>query len=1120
MNAPAETSRLNPGQRAALDLDRDLLVDAGAGAGKTQVLGLRFVAALETGRARVAEMVAFTFTDKAAAEMRDRVQLLLARRVNELLAQGTSTAALANLQRAQREFHQNHISTVHSFCHRLLAEYAWEAGLEPGARILPERDQRSLRDEAVRRVLLNQSAEPDPELEPALRTLGTAMRYGALRELLQRALAERAVIGRALENAARAWAQPEREIERRRRRLARISGLVVRPVLVCLKKLDLGAVRGATAGDTLREKVVAVAAAAVSDTPWPALQPLLLTKGGDPRSFGKAGAKDKWKHAPHAMQDTRDVIGQAANLLAEQAEVLGAYVFDESHERRAGEALKALTVVFSRLLPEYERACAGALDFLDLELRAIALLREQPETRHRVAGGIRLLLVDEFQDTNPVQAELFALLRDADATPGRFFAVGDAKQSIYGFRGSDVSLFFHAAREVQRRNQRSGAAARPPRLPWQLAGPDTPEVRNGLVRLAANYRTVPPVLELGNRLFERLLRREYYRDFDARPQDMTPGRDPVRPGRPLAELHLLPMPSNVVSEKEDNDDEEPGAVGITADQATWVAGRVLALRSQGVALKDIAILVRRGTKNHEYRQAFNRAGLPLLVMGETGLLGTQEACDCLNLLRVLANTRDEAAVLGLLRSPFAAVSDRTLTELALDETLDRKGGLLGRARGWQQQRADQRLGEFLPALDALLARAGHEPPAVLLAEALSRFGYLLAVSTGPGSEQRVANVQALQDLVRATQARFPSLAPLVRELRARAEDNDEPQGKPDSDADGVRLMTIHKAKGLEFPVVIIPQMGDKRHKAASGALRHLPARATHPLGLWLPSMAEHDRGKSRPDYAAWRAGLAAREREEAEALRVFYVAYTRAKERVIMVGTMGEEIRPDSWAGRLLRGLGIEAWHENSTDAGLSLHWHDSLPVQGGLSNQAQLARVHAALQSGRLPVPTAVDDTLAAVAARPEPASWSDPQAGELGTLVHAGIERAIRVGSIEAGVVDARAAGHVRNALQALRTLRPAVEIPEHSLVHAGRTLRLDLLRKLSDTEYEIVDYKTDRVEGDLKAAAESRHGQQLRAYAVALKAHLAARSISARVRLLVCFTAPENLQPEQRLVEIAEC
>src|SRR5690606_22456705 len=145
MKAPAACDDLNDGQRAALDLSRDLIVTAGAGAGKTQVLGLRYLALLEEGLARVHEIVAFTFTDKAAAEMRERVQGLLLARIDELRIAKEHTL-LERLLKAQREFHLNRISTVHSFCRKLLSDFAWEAGLEPGAPLMDERVQQLTRE--------------------------------------------------------------------------------------------------------------------------------------------------------------------------------------------------------------------------------------------------------------------------------------------------------------------------------------------------------------------------------------------------------------------------------------------------------------------------------------------------------------------------------------------------------------------------------------------------------------------------------------------------------------------------------------------------------------------------------------------------------------------------------------------------------------------------------------------------------------------------------------------------------------------------------------------------------------------------------------------------------------
>ena len=212
MNAPRAAASLNDAQCAALDLSRDLLVSAGAGAGKTQVLGLRMLAILEEGLASIGDIVAFTFTDKAAAEMRERVQRLLLARIQEI--HGSDKQRLARLKQAQSEFARNRISTVHGFCHRLLREYAWEAGLEPRAPILDDRAQALARERAIKRVLFQTDVEEQPELVQSLVRLGSVVRLYSLTESLNRMLRERVFVAGPLRRAAELWFDPAAEIAR------------------------------------------------------------------------------------------------------------------------------------------------------------------------------------------------------------------------------------------------------------------------------------------------------------------------------------------------------------------------------------------------------------------------------------------------------------------------------------------------------------------------------------------------------------------------------------------------------------------------------------------------------------------------------------------------------------------------------------------------------------------------------------------------------------------------------------------------------------------------------------------------------------------------------------------
>jgi ATP-dependent helicase/nuclease subunit A len=1100
MTRPASTLNLNAGQRAALDLHRDMIVSAGAGAGKTQVLGLRVLALLEEGLANVDQVVAFTFTDKAAAEMRERVQRLLMDRITELEA-SRDKQRLPQLKQAQAEFSRNRISTVHSFCYRLLKEYAWEAEVEPRAAILDERRQASARDAAIRNVLLRADLSGDATLGGALARLGAAMSFRELGAAIAKLLRERNVLGPALQLAAQQWAEPDVETRRRRDAHAALLADALGPVVETLSTIDVAAVTRAVAGDKLREPALELVQLCRQPDAQ-RLAEILLTKDMR-KARSPGGAAGKWKHDPDALEHTRQAFGAAGEAMLSVVERVP-LTFDEVFERRAGAVLRDLWAVFERAQEAYTDACAGGLDFLDLELRSIRLLRERPDVCDELVRRFRYLLVDEFQDTNPVQAELFELLTRGDSTPGRFFAVGDAKQSVYGFRGSDVSIFNRALVEVPARNAVSGAGARAMQPAWSLECDDTPEQRNGIVRLEHNYRTVEPLLALGNRVFRNIFTVEQPRPFDAQSQDMIAGGVNVPVPLTPVELHLLAKPG-----REDEDARRD-------DEAELVAQRVERLHESGVAFSEIAILVRRSTRNHEYRNAFARHNLPLLVVGESGLWETQEGLDCLNLLRVLANPFDDIAMLGLLRSPFAGLSDRYLTELAL--RADREAPLLMRLQ--QDTHAPRQAREFLARFEALRMRAGKEPPALLLNEALSASAYALAVGCGFDAEQRLANVERAAEIVRQMQREFPCLATLVRELLNRVESGDtEAQGAPDAGAEGVRLLTAHKSKGLEFPVVIVPDLAGGGG-GNYGVLRSRPAESDHPLGIWLRATDEESLGDSQCDLYGHLAAHAERERAAAEEKRVLYVAWTRARARLILVGTVADEFENQTWAHQLLRALRVGARGDPSAEPALELTWHDKIERAEPIPHTPAAAAARQALEAGQLRLPATPDTSLLAPA-RPAEDLFVAPEAAEFGTLVHAALERRIRAAGAELGAVNAADLGkHVSRATEALASLGKARrELPEFGLITPDGARRLDLLREMDDGVYEIVDYKTDRLEDDAATHAEREHGAQLREYAAALHAMLAARGKPPKaVRTYVCFTAPDGLNARQRLVEIS--
>ncbi|CAG0995789.1 ATP-dependent helicase/nuclease subunit A [Planctomycetaceae bacterium] len=1118
--APAECEKLNDAQKAALDCERDLLVDAGAGAGKTLVLSLRVLALIEEGRARVSEIVAFTFTEKAAAEMRARVQDLLLKRIAQLehLAAKDSeiNERLKRLRAARGEFNLCRISTVHAFCHRLLAEHAWEAGLEPGAPMLEDREQRLTRDAAINRVLTRTRENDDAECASALTRLGAIARLSDLRAMFDRMLRERHEVQPALAHALAAWSDPEAELERRRRAHATLLETALVPALNVLKKLPLKALSSVKAGDTLRGEIEAVMAAA-RGCPEPesarALAKALLKGDGEPKAFAKGNRKN-WASALEAMESALEALREAAALLSEYAGEVLSFELNDEHELRTAATLRDVNCVLSRVLAAYEEERAGSLDYLELELATLKLLRGDEDLREEVCRHARYMLIDEYQDTNSTQSALFELLVERAHFPGRLFAVGDAKQSIYGFRGADVSVFNEARGKIPARNEAAGVKSKQ-RLPWEMECKNTAERRRGLILLDTNYRTEARLLKLGNTLLDPVLKRDKPERFDAPPQPLEPGRKLKEGERKAAlplEMHFLPTAR--------------GAEAGAQDEPELLAQRVEQLRAEGVKLSDIAILARRRSRNAQYARAFARRQIPLVALKEGGLLQTQEALDCISILRALANPTDDIALLGWLRSPFGGLSDDALMALAPDNYYSTPP-LFERMKSTAPDSADDREARlrFLENFAALSARVGREAPSAILAAALEQCSAPMSVSCGAQAEQRTANLQRMVEVVRELEPRFASPASLSRELLRRVQDKEEEaQGEPEQGGEYVRLMTIHGAKGLEFPVVIVPDIGNTRSGGDNGWLRALPA-AKEPLGLHLPWLGDDDeRGSLRPDFAAWQAGLEQDQREIAEYRRLFYVAFTRARDQLILTGAVPTELHQGegaSWAELMLAALGCVAFGNDARkENGLSVQWRQEMQRSEARPLVSDVQRAENALTKGEIPLAHVVDATLAAPLAVPQQEEEVAPDSTEFGTLVHAELERRILArhrGTKMSPRLDI-AGQHADNAQAALGKLRKARELPEWRVFDGENERRMDLLR-VGDDEFEIVDFKTDIVAGDPQVHAREHYGEQLRTYAGLLRKQLTARKRPVKnLRLLVCFTHPD-VPEDRRLVEIPE-
>jgi ATP-dependent helicase/nuclease subunit A len=819
--------------------DSSVALSAGAGCGKTAVLTARFLGDLDgNDRRPLREIVALTFTEKAARELRQRIR----NQCRAKLAEGEDPA---HWRAVLRGLEAAPIGTFHEFCVRWLRRHAIEAKIDPDFNVLDESIAVTLRDEALRKCLRHWLSDSEDDLvELAVEYGLRRVRESLLSLLSQRSLGEiDAWAGKTPGELIDLW----REKWANEGRKARFHK-VLRAARACLEALaphepTHQVMRQRRA--FLLERLPVLDQLVPSDAWLGEVPEMAKVQGG--------GTKKHW-----ASEDIYEKVRDTLKELRDSIEdFLKKVQWDEEITRQAAEHGLRFARLASKARREYDEAkrARGLLDFDDLILKTRALLGAEPDTIGREPKeSIARLLVDEFQDTDPVQSEILERLVGDGFGRGRLFLVGDFKQSIYRFRGAQPGIFqeFHD------------------RFP-----------ADGQLALTENFRSVPGVLDFVNALFAEAFQPS---------SRLLPRRDELGDEPAVEFLWAV-----------ETDHETPGGKTSVSDrrkvEARWIARRIQQMIGSGrlirdmktgqmrpVQLRDVVLLFRSMTDTSAYEAALNEEGLDYYVMGGSAFYAQQEIHDLINLLSVIEDPRDAVSMTGALRSPFFGLSDEGLFWLATSkhgeladglerveeiEELspdDRRQALRARTL-LQRWRAIKDRTTIAALVDCVLSESGYEP--ALLGEFLG--------------ERKRANVRKLVRQAREfdQQGGF-TIAEFVTRLRAslRETPREEQAATTDEEGTSIRLMSIHQAKGLEFPVVVLPDLNRKR----PGKLDPV---AFHPvLGpLVRPSRdlaAESDEPESGQSLGWLTYQALERRDEDDEALRLFYVATTRARDLLIL----------------------------------------------------------------------------------------------------------------------------------------------------------------------------------------------------------------------------------------------
>jgi ATP-dependent helicase/nuclease subunit A len=855
-----------PEQAAAIEMGgRDVLLEAGAGTGKTGVMVDRYCRLVCDKEVSPDAILAFTFTDKAAAELRQRIRAELTRRAE--LGSERAAELLSAIGGAW-------VTTIHGFCNRLLAGHPVAAGIDPGFRVLdaPEtaRAAREAFDEALKEFL----ADEPPADGPISHDIGgkSAHRPRYSREDLVAAFevegVRGVVVGVHAELRSRGEAEP---------RLPEPPPSDPEAAIRHAAAAATAALEEMRESDPKRELVERALARLTAPGEAPGLEELQALR---PTSKAKA------------ILPYREAIDAAISRCAESGE--GGLVYGH---------LGTLLELFSSRFEAAKDRRAG-IDFEDLQVLATRLL-ERAEIGGAYRSRFSHLLVDEFQDTNRLQLRLIEALRGPRS---EMVVVGDEFQSIYGFRHADLDVFREQRRAIERRADAE------------------------LMELSGNFRSRPELIAAVN-LFGAALLGESYRPLRVGAMPEKPADGPKsHEMRGISAHRPLEAPVELLLTARDGWDAEeielePAIDGRTPlnclAEARFLAARLRALADTGVGRGEMVVLLRAFTHLDAYEDSLERAGLRPYVVGGRGYWSQQQVADVCALLATIANPLDDQALFGALASPACGATPDTLWLLRAAAGRRRhvwpaleRAAAAGEAELAEPERLAQipeseleLLRRFVAAICGLRERGPRLSLEGLIEAATTETGYDLAVLMRPAGEARFANVRKLMRLAAEFESREGrDLRGLLDFLAARAESDAEAQAATAAEGhDGVRIMTVHNAKGLEFDVVAVPDLS-RRLLAGVRAPALVLGREQPPrVGMQLRRLGTGAIGLY--DYAELCEESS--ERDSEEGLRLFHVAATRARERLILSGVVkpepGRTMKPGTpVVERLVEALEIE----------------------------------------------------------------------------------------------------------------------------------------------------------------------------------------------------------------------
>ena len=836
-----------PNQQRASNISQHICVTAGAGSGKTTVLVDRYLKILQDilqDDVTPRDIVAITFTEKAAAEMKGRVI--------ENLKGATD---LENREQCLEEMNIAPISTIHAFCSRILREFPFQAGVPANFGVLRGIDQTLLLRHTIKNTLqdiaTNTKDEHHTELHCSLQRYGNRQKLTELfSTMVEKRDAVKAIISQTYrkqnnEMLYEFWNQQ----------------ITDKWINYLFPVLDIAKGKNAAEVNVLSLKLKANVNPVEGHILRRKIAELITTKSGSIAKtdfIGRGVDISGFDYEIKFLESAAENIKSATPLTEEN---------DETDDQFLISTTDHLLTLYHRILNDYQnnKLSQGKLDFEDLQLKTRDLLKSNDNIRQKLVERYKYYMVDEYQDTNELQYELVMLLTN-DLHDANLFIVGDPKQSIFGFRGADVRVFEKTKQKIDGVGEN--------------------------IQLQENFRSLRDTVGFVNYFFKRLMGDGTENEFEVQFEPLTQAR--ASNGNGAVEILL--------GQKGDEPINEYTLIAqhikkmITNNEEIWVQDTGDDEFSKPIEYGDISILIRSRRHLPEIEHALLSAGIPYLTTGGVGFYQRQEIYDIWNYLSFLnAPQENDTALIGILRSPAFGISDTELYKISRQN----EDSFWKKVQKYLSP--SEHLTKAIVTLKHHMQIAHRMSINQLILTIVNETGMIGTLKLGEQGQQKWANYQKLLELARnfdgdedqQTLTHFIDFLDILI-----TEEPREGQAPIEDSSGAVQIMTIHSAKGKQFPVVILPSLNRQGQYGREPFI-------DDELGIgFSPHKPEENYTKTAPEIVSLMKDHASA-KDEAEKKRLFYVGATRARDRLILSGSLNEYGNPENMLKWLDEYLGI-----------------------------------------------------------------------------------------------------------------------------------------------------------------------------------------------------------------------